>query len=83
MFENPWQALRNVLLLALTLGTYVSGIFARFLRASLLAELRADYVRTARAKGLKVAAASIRAVLSGAPVAADAIATSPPARAIT
>ncbi len=52
-FENPWQALRNVLLPALTLGTYVSGIFARFLRASLLAELRADYVRTARAKGLK------------------------------
>ncbi len=53
VFENPWQALRNVLLPALTLGTYVSGIFARFLRASLLAELRADYVRTARAKGLK------------------------------
>ncbi len=52
-FENPWQALRNVLLPALTLGTYVSGIFARFLRASLLAELRTDYVRTARAKGLK------------------------------
>jgi peptide/nickel transport system permease protein len=52
-FESPVQALRNVALPALTLGTYVSGIFARFLRASLLAELKADYVRTARAKGLK------------------------------
>ncbi len=52
VFESPWQALRNVLLPALTLGVYVSGIFARFLRASLLGELKADYVRTARSKGL-------------------------------
>ena len=40
------------LLPALTLGVYVSGIFARFLRASLVGELQADYVRTARSKGL-------------------------------
>ncbi len=52
VFESPWQALRNVLLPALTLGVYVSGIFARFLRASLLGELKADSVRTARSKGL-------------------------------
>jgi peptide/nickel transport system permease protein len=52
IFESPWQALRNILLPALTLGVYVSGIFARFLRASLLGELKADYVRTARSKGL-------------------------------
>ena len=52
-FQDPLGALRNILLPALTLGTYVSGIFARFLRASLLGELKADYVRTARAKGLR------------------------------
>jgi len=52
IWESPWQALRNILLPALTLGVYVSGIFARFLRASLLGELKADYVRTARSKGL-------------------------------
>ena len=52
VWENPWQALRNIFLPALTLGVYVSGIFARFLRASLLGELKADYVRTARSKGL-------------------------------
>lgn len=52
VLESPWQALRNTLLPALTLGVYVSGIFARFLRASLLGELKADYVRTARSKGL-------------------------------
>lgn len=52
-FESPLQAIKNTFLPALTLGTYVSGIFARFLRASLLGELKADYVRTARSKGLK------------------------------
>lgn len=51
-WESPIEMLRNILLPALTLGIYVSGIFARFLRASLVAELRADYVRTARSKGL-------------------------------
>jgi peptide/nickel transport system permease protein len=51
-WESPLEALRNLALPALTLGVYVSGIFARFLRASLLGELRADYVRTARSKGL-------------------------------
>jgi len=52
LWESPLEMLRNILLPALTLGVYVSGIFARFLRASLVAELRADYVRTARSKGL-------------------------------
>jgi peptide/nickel transport system permease protein len=51
-WESPIGAARNVVLPAITLGVYVSGIFARFLRASLVAELRADYVRTARSKGL-------------------------------
>jgi peptide/nickel transport system permease protein len=50
--EDPLAMLRNLALPAITLGTYVSGIFARFLRASLITELNADYVRTARAKGL-------------------------------
>jgi peptide/nickel transport system permease protein len=53
LWESPVQALRNTLLPAITLGLYVSGIFARFLRASLVSELRSDYVRTARSKGLR------------------------------
>lgn len=53
IWESPLQAVKNTFLPALTLGVYVSGIFARFLRASLLGELKADYVRTARSKGLK------------------------------
>lgn len=52
IWEDPIAAIRNLALPALTLGVYVSGILARFLRASLVGELRADYVRTARSKGL-------------------------------
>ncbi len=52
-WESPRRALQNILLPAVTLGVYVSGIFARFLRAALLGELKADYVRTARSKGLR------------------------------
>ncbi len=52
IWQSPLDMARNVVLPAVTLGVYVSGIFARFLRASLVAELRADYVRTARSKGL-------------------------------
>ncbi|MGO4736236.1 ABC transporter permease [Bosea sp. 2KB_26] len=51
-WESPVDALRSLILPALTLGIYVSGIFARFLRASLIGEAKQDYVRTARAKGL-------------------------------
>ena len=51
-WEAPVDALSSLALPALTLGTYVSGILARFLRASLIGEARADYVRTARAKGV-------------------------------
>jgi peptide/nickel transport system permease protein len=52
VFADPWLALKNMILPAVTLGVYVSGIFARFLRAALLGELKADLVRSARAKGL-------------------------------
>ena len=65
-WESPLEALRNLALPALTLGVYVSGIFARFLRASLLGELRADYVRTARSKGLSERAVVIHHALRNA-----------------
>jgi len=52
-WESPLQMMRNIALPAITLGVYVSGILARFLRASLVGELQADYVRTARSKGLR------------------------------
>jgi glutathione transport system permease protein len=44
---------RNLILPSLTLGTSIFAIVARFTRSSLLEVLKADYIRTARAKGVK------------------------------
>jgi peptide/nickel transport system permease protein len=52
-WEQPVASLRNLALPAFTLGLYVSGVFSRFLRASLLGEMGLDYIRTARSKGLR------------------------------
>jgi peptide/nickel transport system permease protein len=53
LWESPGEALRYLLLPGLTLGIYISGILGRFLRQSLSEALSKDYVRTARAKGLR------------------------------
>jgi peptide/nickel transport system permease protein len=44
---------RHLFLPALALGIGLAGAYARLVRASLLEELGRDYVRTARAKGLR------------------------------
>lgn len=44
---------RNLVLPAITLGTSIAAIIARFTRSSIIETLKEDYVRTARAKGLK------------------------------
>ncbi len=46
------SALRHILLPAMVLGWFVMGIISRTTRAALLEVLSADYVRTARSKGL-------------------------------
>lgn len=48
-----WQCLFRLVLPAFVLGWAVMGSVARLVRASMLDELHADYVRTARAKGLR------------------------------
>jgi peptide/nickel transport system permease protein len=52
--------LSHLVLPAITLGTAMAAILARMLRQSLAQVLRADYVRTARSKGLSELAALIR-----------------------
>ncbi|HEX7477980.1 MAG TPA: ABC transporter permease subunit [Polyangiales bacterium] len=47
-----WGQLRHVVLPALTLGTVYAAYLARLTRGSMLEIVRADFVRTARAKGL-------------------------------
>ena len=65
-WQSPPTMFANILLPALCLGVYVSGIFARFLRAALVGELQADYVRTARSKGLTEGAILRRHVMRNA-----------------
>ncbi|NLW41571.1 MAG: ABC transporter permease subunit [Tissierellia bacterium] len=48
--EHGW---RSLVLPSLTLGASVAAIIARFTRSSIIGILKEDYVRTARAKGLK------------------------------
>jgi len=46
-------SIKNIILPAITLGTSIFAVIARFTRSSLLEVLKADYIRTARAKGVK------------------------------
>ena len=50
--EDPIQNLRTLLLPASVLGTGLAATLMRHTRASMIAVMKADYIRTARAKGL-------------------------------
>ncbi|MEO0599738.1 MAG: ABC transporter permease, partial [Chloroflexota bacterium] len=54
---GEWETFRNavshLVLPSIVLGSYVSGIIARITRSSLLEVLGADYIRTARSKGIR------------------------------
>ena len=53
LWENPWDNIRQFGPPALVLGAAASAGIMRLTRSSLLEVMRADYVRTARAKGLR------------------------------
>ena len=50
--QNPYENLRHMVMPAIVLGTGLSAVLMRQMRSSMLTSLGADYVRTARAKGL-------------------------------
>ncbi len=50
--EDFWQSIRTMLMPAFVLGTGLAATLMRHTRSSMLGVLSADYVRTARAKGL-------------------------------
>ena len=50
--DDPIENLRHMLLPALVLGSGLSAVLMRQMRSAMLDSLSADYVRTARAKGL-------------------------------
>lgn len=51
--EDPWQNLQQLIIPAVILGLSLSAITMRMTRTMMLEVLRQDYIRTARAKGLR------------------------------
>jgi peptide/nickel transport system permease protein len=51
-WDTLLDALSHLILPSLVLGSFIAGIIARITRSSLLEQLGADYIRTARSKGL-------------------------------
>jgi peptide/nickel transport system permease protein len=60
LIQDPAMNLKQMLMPAIALGAALAGIVARLMRSSLLEVLGADYMRTARAKGLSEPASVIR-----------------------
>lgn len=52
-FDQLWDVIRHLILPGFALGTIPMAIIARITRSSMVEVMRSDYVRTARAKGLK------------------------------
>jgi peptide/nickel transport system permease protein len=50
--EDPWRSVLGFVLPAVVLGTGIAGVLMRHTRSAMLQSLGADYVRTARAKGI-------------------------------
>lgn len=66
LLENPLDSLRHLLMPAITLGIPISAALSRFLRTAVLEVISRDYVRTARAKGLRESTIVCRHALKNA-----------------
>jgi peptide/nickel transport system permease protein len=66
--EDPWRAIRHLILPAITLGTSAAAETTRQLRSALSDVLHQDYIRTAKAKGLRGRAVIVRHALKNAAV---------------
>ena len=51
--DQPWLHIQQVVLPVLTISSFFVGVLLRVTRSAMLEVLREDYVRTARAKGLR------------------------------
>ena len=61
--EDPIESLRHLALPTLALGSIVAAQISRYTRQSILDTLTEDYIRTARAKGLRERTVMIRHAL--------------------
>jgi peptide/nickel transport system permease protein len=64
--EDPAENIRRLILPAITLGTYLAAALMRFLRSDMIQVLSADYIRTARAKGLRETSVIFRHAMKNA-----------------
>jgi peptide/nickel transport system permease protein len=60
LLDDPWRGAQTLLLPSIALGTALAAFVMRMVRSTLLEVLRQDFIRTARAKGLRE-----RAILYG------------------
>jgi len=61
-----WGSWRHLILPSITLGTFYADYIARLTRAGMLEVIGQDFIRTARAKGLREATVVLRHALPGA-----------------
>lgn len=66
LFSDPGTNLQQFVIPALVIAAASSGVIARLTRTSILDVLRQDYVRTARAKGLRQSVVIVRHALKNA-----------------
>ncbi len=64
--EDPIRNIQTMIMPAFVLGTGIAAIMMRHTRSAMLSSLRADYVRTARAKGLSERVVVLRHALRNA-----------------
>jgi peptide/nickel transport system permease protein len=64
--EDPVENLKRMIMPAVTLGTFLAATLMRFLRSDMIEVLSADYVRTARAKGLSEKVVIVRHAMKNA-----------------
>ncbi len=66
LWESPLDSFRQTIWPALVLASHSTAILARYTRSSMLEVLREDYIRTARAKGLKEQVVVVRHAMRNA-----------------
>ena len=64
--EDPVEALKFLVMPMIAVGAGTAAVLARFVRASIIETLNQDYVRTARAKGLRERAVVMRHAMRNA-----------------
>ena len=58
--ESPWENMLSVIMPTFIMGTGSAGLLARYVRSSFLEVFSQDFIRTARAKGVKPAGVIIK-----------------------